>query len=97
MKLSITVTPDINITHAHFHHLYMRNLDQPKLSLELGEAGSFAGIVSPALGHQTVQGRWAVERHCQALAIFYSTDHIVVLYTLERLDPEHQNLPHAHT
>lgn len=68
----------------------------PELSLEFREAGSLAGVVGPALGHQTVECRRAVGWHGQPLAILDAPYHVIVLHTLEGLDTVHEDLPHAH-
>ena len=69
----------------------------PELGFELCEAGSLARVVSPALGHQAVQGRGAVVGHGQTLSVLYPADDIVVLHPLEGFDSVDEDLPHTHT
>lgn len=53
------------------------------------------GVVAPAAGHERVQGRRALLRFGQPVALFQLVNHITVVQPVERLFTSANNLPHA--
>ena len=69
----------------------------PEAAHELGEAGSFTGVIVPAAGHEGVENGRAEVRLGQPVPLFQHPNDILVLQPEEGLLSEAQDFPHAHS